>query len=454
MIKFFNWIAQTIKKDDFQNIVIIIFGIFSAILTLAFFSMSGRSLSPEEYSRFGILLSIYFVVLVISSTIYNVVLRYVSYFKAKSQEGKISEFSFDVIVISFLAGIILMALILVCGELLHTRFFISYSDIVMLGLIILAQMLLNVVYAILNGLQKLFLLAFYRLASAVVLLVCGILLIEKGTFGVLTAIFISLLVLLPIGFFGLRKFLFYRSIKIGEMGIFGYIVRAAILSIFFAVILNIDVFIAKLFLTSEESGNYAAAALLGKLPFFIASSFVTIIFPKAAELESDGKDSSFLLKYGIISTSVLSFGLTLLYFAFPSFFVGLFFSHNFKIGFLFAKIAIASSLLAITNIILMYHLAIKKYAPLYAVPLFGVAIMLAFLLDYKTSGQIAALLLAASILITITTLFITKDALREAFFVRGGYRGYDFIRMWLKFERSTLNSDASKPLENIVNNNK
>lgn len=64
---------------------------------------------------------------------------------------------------------------------------------------------------------------------------------------------------------------------------------------------NSDIFVAKAFFTPSQAGIYAAVALVGRAVFFLAWSVATVVFPVVARRHAAGRESSAVLRGGILA---------------------------------------------------------------------------------------------------------------------------------------------------------
>ncbi|WP_206487653.1 oligosaccharide flippase family protein [Rhodococcus sp. KRD162] len=71
---------------------------------------------------------------------------------------------------------------------------------------------------------------------------------------------------------------------------------------------NSDIFVAKAYFTPTDAGIYAAVALVGRAVFFLAWSVATVIFPVVARRHAAGRESSEVLRFGILA--VIGIGAT------------------------------------------------------------------------------------------------------------------------------------------------
>jgi O-antigen/teichoic acid export membrane protein len=77
-------------------------------------------------------------------------------------------------------------------------------------------------------------------------------------------------------------------------------------SLAFAFLTNADVVLASYFLGDEESGIYAAAALLGKAVLFLPAAVVTVLLPKAATRAAEGRPSEGILLASAAATLLVT----------------------------------------------------------------------------------------------------------------------------------------------------
>jgi O-antigen/teichoic acid export membrane protein len=73
-------------------------------------------------------------------------------------------------------------------------------------------------------------------------------------------------------------------------------VTAGLAFVAFAVISNLDVLLAKLFLTSEEVGLYAALSTIGKVIMFLPGAIAVVMVPNAARARHTRKDTGRVLR--------------------------------------------------------------------------------------------------------------------------------------------------------------
>jgi O-antigen/teichoic acid export membrane protein len=130
-------------------------------------------------------------------------------------------------------------------------------------------------------------LQFFRLVFGVPLVIIGF-----GIFGALSGSFLGAICGLMLVLFFTRFYLSWPPFKIRGGRIKQTIKKA--LSYFgytgaFFFLLYIDIPLVKHFFTSQQTGFYSAAALLGKVPVYLIGSMGMVVFPKIVEMKRHNK---------------------------------------------------------------------------------------------------------------------------------------------------------------------
>ncbi len=67
------------------------------------------------------------------------------------------------------------------------------------------------------------------------------------------------------------------AISVGVMAEFGHVVHALVVLF---TLTNVDVLLARIFLTEDQSGEYSVGVLLAKIAFFLPNAIIIVLFPK------------------------------------------------------------------------------------------------------------------------------------------------------------------------------
>lgn len=283
----------------------------------------GRALGPVDYGAFSALFSIYYLFYVFSGTFQAVAARFVSKFNAIGDNSSISIFSIELIKKMALMGsfsfIIFWLNRTMIADFLNLR---STTEVIFLGAAILFSSLLPVTSGMLQGLQKFNGLALVNILTFAPKLIFGILLVKLGygISGAIGAVALGLAVAFLFSIIPLRIYLKNNqknnNSKFREM--YSYSAPAILIMMCLAVPSNVDVILAKHYLTDTNAGLYAAAAVLGKIVLFLASSIPVVMFPKVSELNTLGMITRPLLNKCLICSGILSGSATVLFVGFPS----------------------------------------------------------------------------------------------------------------------------------------
>jgi len=137
---------------------------------------------------------------------------------------------------------------------------------------------------------------------------------------------------------------------------------------------NSDILIVRRFFTAEETGAYAALALIGRMVFFATWSIVTAMFPIVAQRFRRGEAHRplYYLSLGIVLTGSLAIiGVTVL---FPTQIVHLLFGEAYaSIAPLLWVYAVATMFYALANVVINYRLSIGSTGGTYLAITAGVA---------------------------------------------------------------------------------
>lgn len=84
-----------------------------------------------------------------------------------------------------------------------------------------------------------------------------------------------------------------------------YVRRVAVLLAAQVVLSNVDLLAAKTFLPADQTGRYAAVALIGRGVFFVSWAAATVLFPAVARRHTAGAETGSLLRGGLLAVGSL-----------------------------------------------------------------------------------------------------------------------------------------------------
>lgn len=174
-----------------------------------------------------------------------------------------------------------------------------------------------------------------------------------------------------------------------------------------------DVVLVKHYFDPVSAGLYGAAALSGKMLYFLVYFVPAVLLPRVAADEARGKDSGKMLLAAM--AVVLAFGGAgnVLYRFFPSLVVQALAGHAFAAGApLVFPYGIAATLLAALNVAVTYKIGLGRYE--FILPLVGIALaQIAAIIAFHTSAlQIIAVLIGCNAVALILVLLPFRYSLK------------------------------------------
>ncbi|MFH1591315.1 MAG: oligosaccharide flippase family protein [archaeon] len=407
------------RQGMLKNIVTIaVLSILANIFLGAFYIYLGRRLGPETYADFGSLLSIYLGAMFVSGVVGIVVMRYISFFTAKSQEEKIarlakaSTFRMGIVGGGFFIAVAVFAPLIAAFLRIDSPWLI-----LLLGFLIWVSVVLQNLLSIVNGLQRFKELGISRLIVSAVAFVACVIFVELGA--PVSGPFYGLIIGTLVVVYLTRKklsFIFDRHIhRIGKAGIRSYILHAVILSVALGVMLNLDVILVKYYLPAIQAGYYVAASMMAKIAFMVSTGVVTVSFPKVALLHAEGRDTLPLLKDALKYTLVPSGVIVILFLLLPGFITNVAFGSAYELRGVLQPLAAAMLLLAFSNIIAMHHLATKRFRILYYAAPFALLELLLIQLFHGSLYQVVWAIFFVTLTQAAAVAYLARDELRELF---------------------------------------
>ncbi len=323
----------------------------------------GRWLGPAKFSDLSIIITLFLIVLFITATIQMIAARYSAI--STSDNDYESIISLRKILLQWAWGLgLAFTAVFGFGAPLWQRFFHtqSYLPFVIFGIGLPFYLAQSVDRGILQGQTRFSELAVSYQVEMWVRLLAGIGLVAigggvVGAAGGLTLSFIATWLFARRARFGLPEPRHTQSIEHKKLLMFSGWVSISYLSQI--LINNSDIIVIKHFFPPDEAGQYAALALIGRVVFFITWSVVTTLFPIVAQRHQNGQTHRHLLGVGLLLVLVASVGVITITYYFPNLIVGVLFGQAYlEIAPFLWLYAVATSLYALANVIVNYHLSI------------------------------------------------------------------------------------------------
>ncbi len=351
--------------------IIIVATVVTGLLNFLYQILMNRGLRGEDFADFYALLALFVILSVPGMTIQTVVAKRISQLRAKDDYAGIAGiFSGSLRRILALGVISLFLFILVSGYLRDFLDISSKLPVIVTGIALFSVLLVPVGYGTLQGLQKFTSLGTNLILSTLARVGSGVLLVSLG-FRVSGAMGSS--VIFAILAFGLAlislKPLFRESPtgeKIDFLRMYKYSFPVLLAFFLLSLLSFVDILLVKHFF-KQGAADYSTASVIGRAIIYFPLAVSMVMFPKVAEAEAKGENPSRILGRSLIYSTLLSLGVSLIFFSFPELIIRVFRREYLNTvppllkGFGFALIPFG-----LITIIIYYNLAIHRMKFLYA----------------------------------------------------------------------------------------
>ncbi len=153
-------------------------------------------------------------------------------------------------------------------------------------------------------------------------------------------------------------------------------------------LMNVDVMLARHYLSATDSAHYAIAALLGKIAYYLPGFLIIIIVPKVASARASGRSTRRYLTGAFLATLAASGGVVLVYGLFPQQVISILFGSKYaspETATLVFYYSVAMLILSALYLEVHYLLARRITQPLYGL-LAGPAVALMGMVWRHESG--------------------------------------------------------------------
>jgi len=348
------------------SLVVMIGAIIGGFGNYIYHLLMGRMLGPADYGILVSLISIFSILGVPLAAVGLTIVKFVSAFNGKKETKAISLFfkKINLWVLPF--SLFLLLVFLICIPLINS--FLNLSSYLPLMIVLLSSLIgifSSVNRSFLQGLLRFGWLTFSGVAETATKLLAAIILVTIGfkVNGALGSLVFSGLIALILNFWPLRFLLANKEsdLKINNREIFIFSIPVFFLTLAFTSLYNSDVILVRHFLSSQETGFYAALSTIGKIIFFLTGPVVSVMFPMISERHAIGsRYKNLLLLSLILVASICSIGV-LFYFLFPQLIVRIFYGSQYLssasyLGFF----AILFSFYSLSSLLINFYFSIKK----------------------------------------------------------------------------------------------
>jgi O-antigen/teichoic acid export membrane protein len=398
MLNKLTLIKDKVMADDMNRhgTMMVAFGLIGAFFSYMYQLAMGWLLTPEDYGIVISLLALLVIVSVLGSTIETTVTKFVSK-ESVVKLGRANYLWKYFLKRTFLLGLAMFVVLALLSPLISRFLNIGnnwYPIILFLSLVLTFAVCAN--QGTLRGLQRFLplgisgtLMAFSRLVIAVGLVYLGF-----KVSGALLSFALAAVIAFLVSTYFLRDLATVGNEKVKVSGVHSYTGLAFLALLAFVVLTNVDVILAKQYLSAVDAGNYSAISVMGKLAFFIPGGIAIAMFPKTSQLFESGGVHSAVLRKAMLFTLLLAGGMVIIYWLFPQFVVNILFLGKYPaaIPYLF-KYGLAMAFFAVSSLLMFYFLSLnltRVAYPFIAAVLLQLCLIILF---HSSIGQIVNIML-------------------------------------------------------------
>jgi O-antigen/teichoic acid export membrane protein len=373
---------------------------------------TGRLLGPASYAVVAAMVSALSLLSLPSIVLQTTAARYTSLLTARSDPGAIRRLLLQLSLACLLGVLVMGGVLIALAPAVAAYLHIADSRLVyFLALASALGLLLAITRGALQGLSRFVTLSLNILLDMTtrVVVAVGLILGGFGTIGAGVALAAGPIIAYVQSLYPLRRFARSSATTSPPLTDVGrYTLSAIVAAAGITYLLNIDVILAKHYLSSQESGLYAAGAVLGRVIFFLGMTVAAVMFPEVTLLHARGEAHYHVVERSLLLLGILSVGFVLSYALLPSLVIGPFGANFTQVGPYLVFFAIALSFFAISVLFINYFLSINNrgfIAPLVAASALETVLIVAF---HDGPRQVVAMVLIsmATLLGMLTLLYV------------------------------------------------
>lgn len=388
-------------------VLLIMLNAFSFLNFMFQFGMA-RLLTIAQYSILATLVSIVYIMNVLTESIQLLVTKYVS---SEHEEGKIKN-----ILRTFLNSSMRLATIIFVGYLilvvpLSILLKIPYLLLALNSLMIFLACILPITRGALQG-QKMFKhlgLNMIVEASVKLLVAIGLVILGYGVYGAVGATIIGAIAAVLISLMSLKNIRIAEEKKVDINLERSYSIPVFVIISSIVAIYSLDIIVAKIVFNEQVAGIYAVASILAKIIVWGTIPISKAMFPLSVESNAKNKDSGEILlnSFGLlVALIVIALGL---FYLFPDLIVRIFsgkiLPESAEILF---YLGIGTSVISLANLNLMYKISKGETKGSYILPAFVILEVLLLMYFSKSLVQFSFAFITSSVAFLWASISIVK----------------------------------------------
>lgn len=383
------------------------------VLNFAFYVVVSRRLGVGDYGTLNGLAAAFTVLTVPSAIATTIVVKYAAEFRAVGDLARLRALTLRIFKIFGLAALAVMAIGALLSPLLATFYHIDAIAPVVLSVAVLGlNVLLPVLRGVFNGVENFRASAISVLIEAVakVVLAFALTALGFGLDGALTAWLLGTLASLvwtAAVLANAQRGELPAPLRLDYQRLARTTVAVALATLCIASLGYSDIVIVKHVFDAQTAGLYAAAALAGKILFFLVAFVPTIILPRAINRAAAGLPmAGVLLQAMSVIAALAGGGLVLFALAAPAVIRTLTGAAFLDAAPLLFPYGVAATLLAVLNTVVVYKIGVHRFG--FVIPLAAAALieLIALALFHASPYQVIRIVIlgdAAALIVALVT---------------------------------------------------
>ncbi len=397
------------------SIILFLASFLSGFFNYLFNPLMGRFLGPDLYGELASLLSLLNLTSVVTLALGTVVVKFTADFKAKGENTKINELLLGLTKkIFYLSGLFFVLLAFASNQIANFLKLNQSLPVIILAALIAISFFLTINNGILQGLLNFTFYSISLLSQSLSRLIFGLVIVTLGfkLNGVMFAILFGLGLTYILTFYPLKQYLrkVPKKIEFPWTGLFSYSLTTFISILGLALIMTTDLVLVKHFFSSYEAGLYSAASLTAKIILFLVTPVILVMFPLISERASSNKGYIHLLYYTFGFALFAGVLLTITYFLFSKFILGILFGQKYlEVANILGLFALFIFLYTLSTVLVYFYLSIQKIK-VAAIP-FLISLLQIILIWFYHSSLLVVLqinLLVSALLLFLLMVYYAK----------------------------------------------
>ncbi|HEY5531791.1 MAG TPA: oligosaccharide flippase family protein [Candidatus Anoxymicrobiaceae bacterium] len=409
--------------------VMIVATTLAGVLNYVFSIIMTRMLGEAgAFASFNSLNSIFLIVSMGAVSFQTVITKYVAEYEITEEPHKtkalVEAFSRWLVILAVAVLAVSIAVAWPLGRLLKLD---SPVFVIIMGTSLAVTLYLTLPYGLLQGQQRFIGLGTASIASAVLRIVAGVVLVELGlgVYGALGAATVAGVIVATAIIYYYRDFLRGKAEKIEDFHpakALWTLIPVAV-GVFLVIFMTqIDVVLVKALKTGAQADLYSYAALAGKAVLFFPAGITLVMFPRVSQLRATGRSTRRVLWLSMAACLLLEGAVVGFYWLFPDFTASFFAGKHGKqiaqaqykgiFGLQFVVLfGIVMAVFALVNVLVYYHLALDRRAFIGLLLAGAVAEIAGIVAYHKTLPDILLVMLIVGVALLAANLAL---ALKEA----------------------------------------